>query len=132
MDFIKLIYTLREQVVHREMLRETGFHLTGPNGEWKANFIWTDSSTVKSIRNCGDVQRAYDPISEWGVYESGRDHFFDPFHFVKAVGKKLSQFVDRYLELLGYKNWVEKPNDSIQEAQFRAQLRGFTKNRIGY
>ena len=131
-NFIKLIYTLRKQVVHREMLRETGFHLTGSNGEWKANFIWTDSGIVKSIRNCGDVPRAYDPISEWGVYESGRNHFFDPFHFAKAAGKKLSEFVDRYLELLGYKNWVEEPDDSIHGARFRAKLRGFRKNRLGY
>lgn len=131
-DFIKIIYTLREQVVHREMLRKTGFHMAGSDGKWKANFIWTDSSTVRSIGNCGDVPRAYDPISEWGVYESGRNHFFDPFHFAKAAGKKLSEFVDRYLELLGYKNWAKEPDDSIQVARFRAELRGFRRNRLGY
>jgi len=131
-DFIKVIYALREQVIHREMLRETGFHLTGSDGEWKANFIWTNSSTVRSIRNCGDVPRAYDATSEWGVYESGRNHFFDPFHFAKAAGKKLSEFVDRYLELLGYRNWAEESDASIQVTRFRAELRGFRKNRLGY
>lgn len=131
-DFISLIYSLREQIIHREMLQETGFHLRNSDGEWKANFIWTNSRTVEAIRRCGDRPCLYDSVSKWGVYESGRNYFFDPFHFAESATKKLCAFVDQYLELLGYGNWPNQVGNSNPSTAFQRQLHLFRRCRLGF
>ena len=113
------------------MLQETCFHLRNSDGEWKANFIWTNSKTVEAIKRCGDCPCPYDPVSKWGVYESGRNYFFDPFLFAKAATKELCTFVDRYLELLGYENWFNEAGNSNSANAFQRRLHLFRKCRLG-
>lgn len=131
-QFRKLVYRLRESVIHREMPLETTFYLTGSEGSWKANFIHVDAEVVAFIRGCGDSDRAYDPFSEWGVYKSRKDFFLEPLYFSKSAGKVLSQFVDGYLKLLGFNNFVEQSPNTRTARAFIGSLRAFSSNRLGY
>ena len=60
------------------------------------------------IRNCGDSDSEIDPFSQWGYYEiSPTDMFLEPYHSSINIIKVLVEFVDKYLELLGYPSFVE-------------------------
>lgn len=104
--FIKLIYHLREKVVHREMLRKTGFEEM--RQKWRVNLLRTDSEAYDLIRQCGDGRAPYEPFTRWGTYGRHTDRFLEPFHFTKSTIQNLGMFCDRFLELLGYGNFLEE------------------------
>jgi hypothetical protein len=129
---IALVYCLREEVTHREMPRETSFKFSGSTGNWEANFLWTEDETVQMVERCGDSASKYDSISEWGVLRSGRNCFIEPFHFAKASAQKLGAFVDRFLELLGYENWIEQAEHSATSRSFGKDVAIFRQHRLGF
>ncbi len=104
-NFVNLIYSLRELVIHREMLPKTTFE--NRNEKWKAMFITVDTNVVDLIRQCGDTSQDYEPTTLWGQYELAGESHLEPFHFSKAVARLLSSFCNTYLRLLGYSDFLE-------------------------
>jgi hypothetical protein len=62
-DFIVLIYNLREQVIHREGLKEMGFF-----HDFKISHAILISSDIDGlIKACGDKPGPYKRLSQWGI-----------------------------------------------------------------
>lgn len=121
-EFISLIYLFRELVVHREGLSKTGFDYRSRDGKWGANFIKVSAEIKRKLKACGDKAGNYNPFTKWGFYESGTQYFLDPYNFSLEAIKKLTKFIEKYLELLGYNSFIktqeQKDNDFTKEMKF--------------
>lgn len=107
-NFIKVIYEMRELVIHREGLRKLALSCNNINENWQANVVAITNEMADTISKCADSRELYTPFTKWGFYKIHADEsFIEPYRFVKAATKLLSGFTDRYLELLGENNWVE-------------------------
>jgi hypothetical protein len=109
--FVKAIYLLRELVVHREGLQQSGFESNG----WKANFLEIPNELINLLKQCGDKQEKYEPWTKFGVYGNA---FLEPFKFAKSGALLLSEFCNKYLQLLGFSSFLaemekNKPNDDF-------------------
>jgi len=127
-NFIKLINHLRELVIHREMLPKIGFEM---HYEWKANFIEIDKTTVDLIRSCGDKNQEYEPTTCWGRYRL-QHYFLEPFHFSKAAATSLLSFSNRYLELLGFSNFIEDTEREGKKDNFLSTIKIFKRDNLGF
>ena len=131
-DFIKLVFLLRDGIVHSHLPQETSYHWTDRDGVFLANFLWLGEEAKRLAESCGDAPRPFDRISEWGLLGFAGDVFVEPFHFGKQAGDMLARFVDGYLGLIGLSDWVNETGDSPSADMFRAELRSFRSNRIGF
>lgn len=123
--FIKVIYFLREHVLHREGLREMGFkHSDG----WQANFIGIPRELAHCIRQCGDTKEKYEPWTKFGVYQQS---FLEPCRFAKTGALLLSEFCNKYLQLLGFTNFIEGLEKNRPEDDFIRTIRVFEKDNLG-
>jgi hypothetical protein len=129
MNFINLIYEFRELVVHREGLAHTGFEDYG-DLRWKANFITVNANIGDRIRTCGDMPSEFDPYTVWGYYNLHDFLLLEPYHFALEVVMKLTSFVDKYLELLGYPLFIESARTRGDE--FANTLNQFERGHLGF
>jgi len=127
MPFIKLINGIRNLVVHRQGLPDSRFEYPGEN--WKANFVEVNAEIQSYLKNCKDVKTDFDPFTELGFFHSG-ETFLEPFHFVLTVEKKLTVFIDKYLEILGYPSFIELAKVSGDD--FANTLIQFEKGHLGF
>ena len=67
MNFIMLVYSLRELVLHREGLDKLEFKHV--RGGWEFNFVRIPKRSRDYIKFCGDAQSDYQPFTKWGLYE---------------------------------------------------------------
>lgn len=130
MNFIQLIYTFRETVVHREALKKlVSFHYRDGPSEWEADLIPISDQQKNYIRTCRNIDGVPDDLSEWGLSEvSGQ--YLDPYHFARKAVTILKNFVDKYLELLGYPSWIavqKQKNDKFTET-----LNFFERYHLGF
>lgn len=126
---IKLIYHLRELVIHREMPPKTGFEM--PH-EWKANFIEVDKNTIDLVSSCGDKNQEYEPITQWGLYKLGTKYFLEPFHFAKSAAILLLSFSNKYLDLLGFSNFILDMEQQGKKDTFLSTIKTFKRNSLGF
>jgi len=129
MGFINLIYEFRELVVHREGLVNTGFENRG-DVRWRANFIRINMEIHDRLRTCGDTPSQFDPFTEWGFYQMGGFLLLDPYHFAFEATMKLTTFVDKYLELLGYPSFIASARN--RRDNFADTLNGFERGHLGF
>jgi hypothetical protein len=101
-DFINLIYSFREDIVHRAGLPSMIFQKNSKSGGWKAQFIEISEEMAKMIKMCGDKKRDYDSFSEYGVYNSGDIFYVIPYILAISLVRSILQFIDEYLSLLNY------------------------------
>lgn len=120
-NFINLIYSMRERVVHGEGLSRKIAPIV-PN--W-SNFITIDNQIKGVIRQCGDKKTYYGIITEWGVLQKNEDTYLDPFYFAKGVIGKLIPFASEYLRLLGFS---EYSNIAEHEGVFKKAMEYFRDN----
>jgi len=106
-EFINLIYSFRELVIHRDCLQSLTYRDENEEGPWKANFIKLDSSTARNIRIVFGSITNLDTFEETGLYEAHGEFFLEPYIFIRKCGNKLVIFVDKYLELLGYPIFID-------------------------
>jgi len=112
-NFIKLIYQFREQVLHREGLKEMGYF----KDFRMSNFYVIPKSVAELIRSSGDNIETNKKMSKWGVMNEnisihGSLYFYlQPFCFARNVGLKLVEFCDEYLRLMGFSKFI----DSLEE-----------------
>lgn len=129
-NFINLIYSFRERVIHREGLSKTSFGYQSKDAKWKANFIRISKQTKEDIKHCGDMDSKYDPFSKWGIYKIQTELFLDPYHFSIQAITTLIKFVDKYLELLNYPLFIETQKQ--KDNDFTRTLEVFEKYHLGF
>ena len=130
--FIKLIYLLREEVVHRDMLTQTGFHHEGYDEKWSMNFIEIDADTKLLIKQCKDKKIDYQLLTDWGLYEISPVCYLEPFHFAKAATRNLIDFSNKYLELSGFNNFIVESQSKGKHDQFIKELEIFDMYELGF
>jgi hypothetical protein len=108
-DFIVLIYNLREQVIHREGLKEMGFF-----HDFRISHAILISSDIEGlIKVCGDKPGPYKKISQWGIYKYSIDqdnkkyYYMNPYYFARSASCKLVQFADEYMRIEGFTKFVD-------------------------
>jgi hypothetical protein len=124
-NFIKLIYELRELVLHREGLKEMGYF----NDIRMSNFYVVSKSVADLIRACGDKFDINTKMSKWGVINEtisidGSLYFYlQPFCFARYAGLKLVEFCNEYLRLMGFNKFVDslKAKDHYLELMKKVQ-----------
>jgi len=134
-DFIKLIYELRETIIHREIPQGIRFECDEHDERWKFNFIRIDQTIQNQISRCGDSNQKYDPISMWGVYNISTEYLLEPLSFVKSAARVLIEFSNEYLRLLGYGDFLEElrsKNDESPKDFFLRDIEEFKNNRLGF
>jgi hypothetical protein len=124
-DLIKAPYLLREAIVHREGLRATHFDDNG----WQANLISVPTEFVDCLRRLGDTNRTYVQITDFGVYSGS---FLNPFEFSKKIAQLLFVFCDKYLELMGYPQFVEPQPTHNSFGSFSNTLEMFKEDNLGF
>lgn len=121
----KLIFELREVANHKEGFRNMSYREA--RGYWY--FFVIQKTTQNLIKSCGDKPTKYDRFSLWGIFDKQFFIFLEPYRFVVTATTQLVQFCDRYLELLGFRNFFE----TLPEAdQYRLELESFIKRRLGF
>jgi hypothetical protein len=130
-NLIKLIYSLREIVIHREGLQQSGFEYHGEDDiKWEANFIKINADIHEAIKRCRDSPEKYGYLSKWGVYTIHTDIFLEPYRFLKNAVKHLIPFIDKYFELLGFNNFIE--NQKRKKDRFTETLVRFEADHLGF
>ena len=104
--FIELFYPLREKIVHRERLQQATFDYSGNEGNWRANSVEIPVEVAEGISQF-DKKQEHEFVTEWGVYVPHTQTFVEPFHFVKASARKLTDFCNNYFELLNFNQLLE-------------------------
>jgi len=129
-NFIQLIYSFREIVIHREGFSKTGFKYNDEHGEWEANFIKISEDIGKKIIACGDTRSKYNPVSKWGLYIMNNEFYLEPLNFSKQAMVILMEFADEYLNLLGYSSFVE--DQKRESTSFAKTMFSFEKYHLGF
>lgn len=125
----KVIYHLRELVIHREMPPKAGFEM---HREWKANFIEVDKNTIDLVSSCGDRNQEYEPMTQSGLYKLDTNYFLEPFHFAKSAASLLVSFSNRYLELLGFSDFIEDMERQGKKDVFLSTMKIFKRDNLGF
>jgi hypothetical protein len=128
-DFIKLIYGLREAVIHREMHPKMRAEI---ESNWKGNLIEIDDNTKKLIQRCNDKPQPYEPVTEWGFYQSHNMFFLEPFRFAKASARTLIAFSAEYLKLLKFTNFLQEAKRNDKQKEFASEIELFERFRLGF
>lgn len=127
-NFIKLIYEIRELVVHRKMLE--GTQVIRKNS-WQINGIIVDKSILKYIPKSDKMQK-YKPVTEWGIHKLNDDDIIlEPFTFVKMLLKILYTFSNYYLKLMGYNDFLDEIRKENPKDQFLIDIESFIKGNLG-
>jgi len=134
-DFIELIYGMREVIIHREIPQGIRFECDERDERWKFNFIRIDQSIQNQISRCGDIKQKYDPVSMWGVYNIATEYLLEPFSFAKSTARVLTEFSNEYLKKLGYEDFLEElrnKKDRLTKDTFLSDIEEFINYRLGF
>jgi hypothetical protein len=128
-DFISLIHRLRESVVHREGLQNTGFEYRDDDARWRANFLTISKDVFGMVQRCGDRVAPYQVTSQWGVHAQGTNYFLSPYVFAREGANTLARFSNDFLKLLGSKEFVKtlQPEDD-----FVGTMKAFESGNLGF
>jgi len=118
--FINAIPILRERILHREGLQEVNFD--------QACLIRIPSEFVDRIKRCGDTEEDYEPWTKFGIYSHS---FLVPYKFAKTGTLRLSRFCNKYLQLLGFKNFIEQLEKEKTQDSFLKDVKLFEKDNLG-
>lgn len=127
--FISLIYLFRELVIHREGLKNAVLEVN-EDIHWKTTVIRISEDVKERLKACGDKPSTYDPFTEWGFYQLQNDYFIIPYIFSMQVMKKLIEFTDEYLSLLGNSSFIQQ--EKAKNSDFGKGLTTFEINKIGF
>lgn len=115
-QFIKIIYEMREIIIHRENLDKRLFK---DEYGYEMVVIEINKKLRDYIRSCGDKKQKYKSITHWGVHETRWPtlSYLDPFYFIKTATRCLIEFSNKYLEMLGFSDFVmELENQNPQDS----------------
>lgn len=95
-NFINLVYSLRENVIHKEGLEASIIPLV-PN--WNS-FIKIDKQVQSFIQNCGNSKHIYKYISDWGLFHRNNEILLDPFFFSSNLLTNTITFTRKFVQLV--------------------------------
>ena len=130
--FINLIYEFRELLIHREMLDMQNFTPNMDEEKHTISAVEINEKTINLIKQCGDKKGKYDNFTEWGVFYYENKYFINPFYFAKKTTRTLIEFSNKYLELLGYCNFIDELQKKNLNDPFLKDLKLFETNRLGF
>lgn len=125
-NFIHLVYSFREYAIHREGFRTMGlipsYQNLGIRGfSYGVNQITIDKKVLETIKATGFKSQE---LFEWGISSRDPFIFLEPYRFCKMITTLLVEFSDKYLELLGYSNFIE--------STLAPDMKKFGKTRLGF
>lgn len=135
---INLIYPPRDLVIHRARLQ--GILVNNVDENFSLNMVIIQKDFFDLIvtvsKNKGVKSNA------WGHRIIGNDYFLEPFCFVKKATIALTDFVDRYLDILNFqdlvaanpslKNDIDASTNSPNHKELLQLKKMFCENRIGF
>lgn len=125
-NFIHLVYSFREYAIHREGFRIMGIipsfqgvrKLGSSHG---TNRYTVDDKVVTAIKATGYKSKE---LSEWGISYFDPFIFLEPYRFCKMITSLLIEFSDKYLELLGFSNFID--------SALGKDMKSFEQTRLGF
>ncbi|GAH46811.1 unnamed protein product, partial [marine sediment metagenome] len=129
---INLIHEFRELLIHREMLDMQNFTPSMDEEKHIISAVEVNKKTINLIKQCGDKIRGYDNFIEWGVFNHDKKYFISPYYFAKKTTRTLIEFSNKYLELLGYCNFIDELQKKDPNDHFVESIRSFETNRLGF
>lgn len=134
-NFINLILSFRDSIIHREGLSKMGFEYRGEI-HWEANFIEIPTDEISNIKNyikskpCEDQDDKYSPYTKWGTFFINDAYYIIPYIFSINAMRKLTEFINKYMELLGYSSF--KDSQKLENDSFTRDLNIFEKYHLGF
>lgn len=106
LNYINLIYEIRNFVIHREMFFEQlTIDSKNSNGEWKGSFLKLNIEMYNLFIKLKSKKIIFEGLNDWGLYEKFIDFkCVDMYIFGKRALKEIVIFSTKYLSLLGYYN----------------------------
>jgi hypothetical protein len=129
--FIKSIYLLRDTVLHREGLQKSSFEQRGKDERWQANFVRVPNELAYCLKQCGDKKEDCEPWTRFGIFDFNRMTYLEPYKFVKSSALLLSNFCSKYLQLLGFSNFIEDRRTAAPEDDFIKTISIFERDNLG-
>ena len=129
---INLIHEFRELLIHREMLDMQNFTPSMDEEKHIISAVEVNKKTINLIKQCGDKIREYDNFIEWGVFNHDKKYFISPYYFAKTATRTLIEFSNKYLEFLGYNNFIDELQKKDLNDPFLESLKSFENNRLGF
>jgi len=96
------------------------------------NYVVIDEERRKLISRCKDKKLKYDPFTMYGLFIDGGRYYLEPYQFAKAVCSKLIAFSDKYLELLGFNNFLLEPKKAVIQEQFFGYIEAFEASSLEF
>jgi hypothetical protein len=121
-DFINLIYFLRELVIHREQFSKGGYESSNLDKRWEANVVEVPDEVMNLMESLSDRPADYNPFTQWGTLEFGSKYLLVPYQFAKRAVSELIQFSNTYLQLMGFSNFVQS---LPKEDDFRVDVNNY-------
>lgn len=115
--FIDLIYIFRDPIIHRDFQTLLTFH--EHNGIMKDSMMEIDSDIVEHLLQLGDKKSQYDKYSEWGHVNDMIYDYLSLYIFSKKATLSLINFVDGYLEKLGFEDFFTRSFEITWIKQFQ-------------
>ncbi len=115
--FIELIHQLRQTVIHREGVAKGIVAVRLGSARYQSNFIKVPQNMSELVERFEAKGKGEFSQFRWGAFVS-------PYHFAKALAQALVAFSDKYLELLGFSNYVQIAKEDLIEQ--------FEKGRLGF
>lgn len=121
--FVELIYVLRPLIIHRDGVMGGIQGSIENNSSWTSHYVGLDdmidddrSEFEKFYRQLNDELLEYDPLTKWGLICNDdtmerlpeKHQLVEPYQFVKTALRTLVEFVDEYLNILGYENHLNR------------------------
>jgi len=132
-NYIKLIHSIRNLVIHREGLQKTRFgNINTDETRWEANFIKISKEMRTQICHCKDRPNKYNPVSKWGVYEMNEinEFYLEPHNFSIQSITMLVKFVDKYLALMDHPSFIDVQKEN--NTDFAKMISTFEKYHLGF
>lgn len=129
--FIKSIYLLRDTILHREGLQKTAFEHRGKDEHWQANFVIVPNELVYCLKQCGDMKEDYELWTRFGIFDFNRMTYLEPYKFVKSSTLLLANFCNKYLQLLGFSNFIDNRRTAAPEDHFIKTISIFERDNLG-
>lgn len=126
-NVIKLIYELREVVIHRELLEKRRVPF---GGMLEMNAVLLNPLVLKYLPK-NDKKQEYNSISKWGLFRQANGSvYLEPFNFSKNLLKTMVGFSNEYLRLLGYGSFLEEQLNKNSEDNFSREIELFENDTL--
>lgn len=129
--FVELIYVLRPLVIHRDGVMGGTQGGIEDNSTWTSHYVGLNDLAdedrdefEKYYQHLDDELLDYDPLTRWGLicYDDTMDRLpeehqlIEPYQFVKTALRTLLEFIDNYLDILGYENSLNRQVEETDTA----------------